>query len=73
MRGGPCQIKSKGPEDPTTGLGPVLSFSSRHHNACILPAVCEEGPVGVSGAVAPWGGTTGPLCLEGLPVEGRAI
>lgn len=42
-------------------------------SACSLPAVCEEASVGVSGAITTWGGTSGPLCLEGLPVEGCAI
>lgn len=38
-----------------------------------LPAVCEETSVGVSGAVATWGGTSRSFCLEGLPVEGRTV
>lgn len=33
----------------------------------------EEAAVGVSGAVTSWRGTGRPLCLEGLPVERRAV
>lgn len=35
--------------------------------------MCEEASVGVSGAVTSWRGAGWPLCLEGFPVEGRAI
>lgn len=42
-------------------------------SGCSLPAVCEETSVSVSGAITTWGGTSRPLCLEGLPVEGCAI
>lgn len=35
--------------------------------------MCEEASVSMSGAVTTRGGTGGPLCLEGLPVEGRAV
>lgn len=35
--------------------------------------MCEEASVSVSGAVTTWGGTSRPLCLEGLPVEWCAI
>lgn len=35
--------------------------------------MCEEASIGVSGAIAARGGAGGPLCLEGLPVEGRAV
>lgn len=40
---------------------------------CSLPAVCEEAAISVSGAITAGGGAGGPLCLEGLPVEGRAV
>ena len=37
------------------------------------PAVGEEAPIGVTGAVAARGGAGGPLILQGLPGERRAI
>lgn len=37
------------------------------------PAVSEEAPIGMTGAVTAWGGAGGPLILQGLPGERRAV
>ena len=35
--------------------------------------MCEEASVSMSGSITTRGGAGRPLCLEGLPVEGRPI
>lgn len=65
-----CQTKSKFTQPYSHSYWVEMK---KKLSACSLPAVCEEASVGVSGAVTTWGGTSGPLCLEGLPVEGCAI